>query len=351
VAPGVRLYTIVPHPGQAGCQTVWGCQAFVYTIGRFPQHPPPEDAPLSQRTARSVEIVEVGPRDGLQNETVVVGTAAKVELINRAVAAGIRRIEVASFVNPKRVPQMADAEDVLKALPQRAGVHYIGLVLNRRGFERAQAARCSEIGMAVVASDTFNQRNQGATTDESVAAWLDIAAAARAAGIRAQVTISAAFGCPFEGEVPVARVVELARRVAEARPTEIALADTIGVGVPSQVTELLGEVRAAVPGIPLRCHFHNTRNTGLANAYAAVEAGVGALDASIGGIGGCPFAPAATGNIPTEDLVYMLSRMGVATGIDLEALIATGRWLQDQLGRPVPGMLVKAGSFPKPKAA
>jgi hydroxymethylglutaryl-CoA lyase len=306
---------------------------------------------LSQRTGRSVEIVEVGPRDGLQNETAVFGTAAKVEFINRAVAAGIRRIEVASFVSPKRVPQMADAEDVLKALPQRAGVHYIGLVLNRRGYERAKAAGVGEIGMAVVASDTFNERNQGATTAESVAAWLDIARAAQAAGIRAQITISAAFGCPFEGEVPVARVVELARRVAEAGPTEIALADTIGVGVPSQVTELLGAVRAAVPGVPLRCHFHNTRNTGLANAYAAVEAGVGALDASIGGIGGCPFAPAATGNIPTEDLLYMLARMGVATGIDLEALIATGRWLQDRLGRPVPGMLVKAGSFPKPRAA
>jgi hydroxymethylglutaryl-CoA lyase len=306
---------------------------------------------LSQRTARSVEIVEVGPRDGLQNETAVFTTAAKVEFISRAVAAGIRRIEVASFVSPKRVPQMADAEDVLKALPRRAGVHYIGLVLNRRGFERAQAAGLSEISMAVVASDTFSERNQGATTEESVAAWLDIAAAARAAGICAQVTISAAFGCPFEGEVPVARVVELARRLAAARPTEIALADTIGVGVPSQVTELLGAVRAVAPGIPLRCHFHNTRNTGLANAYAAVEAGVAALDASVGGIGGCPFAPAATGNIPTEDLVYMLTRMGVATGIDLEALIATGRWLQDQLGRPVPGMLVKAGSFPKPKAA
>ena len=306
---------------------------------------------MSLRTARSVEIVEVGPRDGLQNETVALDTAAKVEFINRAVAAGIRRIEVTSFVNPKRVPQMADAEDVLKALPRRADVHYVGLVLNRRGFERARAAGCSEIGMAVVASDTFNQRNQGATTDESVAAWLEIAAAARAAGMRAQVTISAAFGCPVEGEVPVTRVVELARRVAEGGPIEIALADTIGVGVPSQVTELIGLVRAAVPGVALRGHFHNTRNTGIANAYAAVEAGIAALDASIGGIGGCPFAPAATGNIPTEDLVYMLGRMGVATGIDLEALIVTGRWLQERLGRAVPGMLVKAGSFPKPQAA
>jgi hydroxymethylglutaryl-CoA lyase len=300
--------------------------------------------------AKSVQIVEVGPRDGLQNEPTVVPTATKVEFIRRALATGIRRIEVASFVNPKRVPQMADAEDVLKALGLPDGRWYIGLVLNRRGFERAAAAGCNEIGMAVFASDTFNLRNQGATTAESLAAWSDIAAAAHAAGIRPQVTVSAAFGCPFEGEVPVARVLELAERVAEARPFEIALADTIGVGVPSQVTELIGRVRDRLPGVPLRGHFHNTRNTGIANAYAAVEAGVAALDASIGGVGGCPFAPAATGNIPTEDLLYMLTRMGVATGVDLDALIATGRWLQDQLGHPVPGMLVKAGGFPSARA-
>ena len=295
---------------------------------------------------RSVQIVEVGPRDGLQNESTLLPCATKVEFINRAVAAGIRRIEVASFVNPKRVPQMADAEDVLAALPRRDDVSYIGLVLNRRGFERAQAAGCNEIGMAVVVSETFNQRNQGASVSESVAAWHEIAALSHAAGIRAQVTLSAAFGCPFEGEVAVERVVELARRVAEARPFEIALADTIGAGVPSQVSELVGRVREALPGIPLRCHFHNTRNTGIANAYAAIAAGVRVLDASLGGIGGCPFAPAATGNIPTEDLVYMLTRMGIATGVDLDALLATGRWLQEQLGRPVPGMLIKAGGFP-----
>lgn len=300
---------------------------------------------------RRIEIVEVGPRDGLQNEATLLSTATKVEFIERAIAAGLRRVEVTSFVHPKKVPQMADAEDVLKALARRDGVHYVGLVLNRRGFDRAAAAGCNEIGMAVVASDTFNQRNQGATTEESIAAWADIAAAAHAAGIRPQVTVSAAFGCPFEGEMPVARVVEIARRVAEAQPYEIALADTIGVGVPSQVTELVGRVREALPGMRLRCHFHNTRNTGIANAYAAVEAGVTALDASIGGIGGCPFAPAATGNIPTEDLLYMLTRMGVATGVDLDALIATGRWLQDQLGRPVPGLLVKAGGFPQSHAA
>ena len=296
--------------------------------------------------ARRIEIVEVGPRDGLQNESTVFSTAAKVEFINRIVAAGTRRVEVASFVHPKRVPQMADAEAVLKALPRRDDVYYVGLVLNRRGFDRAAAAGCNEIGMAVVASDTFNQRNQGVTTEESIKAWLDIAAAAHAAGIRPQVTVSAAFGCPFEGEVAPAKVVEVAERVAQAAPFEIAIADTIGVGAPNQVADLLGRLTDALPGMPLRCHFHNTRNTGLANAYAAVEAGATVLDASVGGIGGCPFAPAATGNIPTEDLLYMLDRMGVLTGVDLDVTLATSRWLQDQLGRAVPGMLVKAGGFP-----
>lgn len=295
-----------------------------------------------------VEIVEVGPRDGLQSEPGVVPTGVKIELIDRLVRAGVRRVEVASFVNPRKVPQMADADEVMKALPDRPGITYIGLVLNRKGCERALAAGCREISMAVFATDTFNQRNQGESTDASVAAWLDIARAARAAGVRAQVTISAAFGCPFEGEVAPARVVELATRLAEGGPIEIALADTIGVGAPAQVTDLVGRVRAAVPGVPLRAHFHNTRNTGLANAYAAVQAGVGVLDASVGGIGGCPFAPAATGNIPTEDLIYMLHRSGVQTGISLEALLETGHWLQDKLGRSVPGMLVKAGVFPRP---
>jgi len=295
---------------------------------------------------QQVEIVEVGPRDGLQSEPGVLPTATKVEFIRRAVAAGLRRVEVASFVDPRRVPQMADAEAVLRALPAQAGVQYVGLVLNRKGFERAAAAGCSEIGMAVMASETFSRRNQGCAMGEAIEAWLDIAALARQAGIRAQVTVSVAFGCPFEGEMPVQRVVDLARRLAEAEPVEIALADTIGVGVPSQVAELVNRVRDAVPGVALRCHFHNTRNTGLANAFAAVQAGVRTLDASLGGIGGCPFAPAATGNIPTEDLVYLLHRCGYATGVDLATAIATGRWLQEQLGRPVPGMLVKAGDFP-----
>ncbi|MDP9198929.1 MAG: hydroxymethylglutaryl-CoA lyase [Pseudomonadota bacterium] len=296
---------------------------------------------------RKIGIVEVGPRDGLQNEATEVPTEVKIEFVRRAVDAGLQRIEVASFVNPRRVPQMADAEAVLKALPRRAGVRYIGLVLNRAGFDRAAAAGCAEIGMVVFTTDAFNRRNQGVDSAQSIRVWREIAAAAHAAGIRAQVTISAAFGCPFEGEVVPSRVVEIAREVAEGAPFEIAIADTIGVGVPGQVSELFGLVSQALPGMSLRGHFHNTRNTGLANAYAAVLAGAETLDASLGGLGGCPFAPAATGNIPTEDLLYMLGRMNLDTGVDLERAIETARWVEQQVGHTVPGMLVKAGSFPK----
>src|SRR5690349_9926104 len=297
-----------------------------------------------------IEIVEVGPRDGLQSESQVLGTDSKVEFIRRLDRAGLRRIEVASFVNPKRVPQMADAEAVLSALAtERSSARYIGLVLNRKGFDRARAAGCVEVGMAIAATETFSQRNQGCSIEEGVEAWLDIAQAAKAAGIRAQVTISTAFGCPFEGEVSAAQVSALAERLAAGEPDEIAVADTIGVAVPTQVTELVGRLRSSLPRLKLRAHFHNTRNTGLANAYAAVESGVRTLDASCGGIGGCPFAPAATGNIPTEDLVYMLHRMGLETGIDLPALVETSRWLQTTLDHAVPGMVVKAGLFPANK--
>jgi hydroxymethylglutaryl-CoA lyase len=302
--------------------------------------------------AKSVEIVEVGPRDGLQSEARVLDTGTKVEFIRRLAAAGLPRIEVASFVNPKRVPQMADAEAVLAALADEKGAaraNYIGLVLNRKGFDRALAAGCTEVGMAIAASESFSQRNQGCSVDEGIAAWLEIAAAARAAGIRAQITISTAFGCPFEGEVPAQRVRDVALRLAAGQPDEIAVADTIGVAVPTQVTEVIGLLRHDLPRTKLRAHFHNTRNTGLANAYAAVEAGVRALDASCGGIGGCPFAPAATGNIPSEDLIYMLHRMGFETGVDLPALLDTSRWLQGKLDHAVPGMVVKAGLFPVPR--
>jgi hydroxymethylglutaryl-CoA lyase len=295
----------------------------------------------------AVEIVEVGPRDGLQSEPDVLPTQRKLELINRLIDAGLRRIEVASFVNPKRVPQMADAEAVLAGLERKEGVQYVGLVLNRKGFDRALAAGCTEIGMVTAATDSFAQRNQGASIEDTVKAWEEIAPLASAAGMRAQVTISVAFGCPFEGEVSVQKVVDLARRLADSNPVEIAIADTIGVAVPNQVSELVARVRDAIGEIPLRCHFHNTRNTAVANAYAAVIAGVRTLDSSVGGIGGCPFAPNATGNVATEDLVYMLSRAGFETNIDLYKLIEIAKWLEQVRARPVPSMVSKAGGFPR----
>ncbi len=299
---------------------------------------------------RSISIVEVGARDGLQNEPGVFTTDNKVALISRVLASGVRRLEVASFVNPKRVPQMADAEAVVAALPELAGISYIGLVLNMKGAERALATRVHELGAVVVASDTFGRKNQGQTIAEGIAEAARILAAARAAKRTAQVTISAAFGCPFEGEVPAARVISIAQAMADAGAAEIALADTIGAAVPSQVEDLVGDIRAALPGLPLRAHFHNTRNTGIANAYAAARTGVSTLDASLGGIGGCPFAPKATGNIPTEDLIYMLERSGFATSVNLEALISASRWLEETLGRAVPGLVSKAGIFPKPQS-
>ncbi len=293
-----------------------------------------------------MEIVEVGPRDGLQNESVLVSTDDKVSLIERSIAAGLRRIEATSFVHPGRVPQMADAEAVMAGVSRRADVSYIGLVLNRRGFDRAVAAGVDEVNCVVVASETFSQRNQGMSVADSVANVRALASEARAAGLALSVTLAASFGCPFEGEVPEGRVIDLARQVADLGVDEIALADTIGVGVPAQVRRLLAGVAEVAPDVRTRCHFHNTRNTGYANAIAALESGVSSLDASTGGIGGCPFAPAATGNIATEDLVYLLDRSGVATGVDLGQLVATADWLSGVLGETVPALLGRAGAFP-----
>ncbi|NEA21116.1 hydroxymethylglutaryl-CoA lyase [Actinomadura bangladeshensis] len=293
-----------------------------------------------------VELIEVGPRDGLQNEAAILPTADKVRLIERSVAAGLRRIEAVSFVNPKRVPQMADAEAVMERLPRPDGVRYAGLVLNRRGLDRALATGVDEVNVVVVATDEFSRRNQGCTVEEGVAAWAGIAADARAAGLFRTVTIAASFGCPFEGEVPAERVLDLVRRVAESEPDEIALADTIGVGVPAQVRTLLAGAAEIAPDVPLRCHFHNTRNTGYANALTALDHGVSALDASTGGFGGCPFAPAATGNIATEDLLYSLDRMGVATGVRMAPVAETAAWLSERLDSPVQALLGRAGPFP-----
>lgn len=302
-------------------------------------------------SSKEIKIVEVGPRDGLQSEPEILPTDSKVLFIEKAIEAGIRRLEVASFVHPKLVPQMADAEALIEKLPEIDGVSYIGLIMNERGLDRALTTKINEIGMVVVASDTYSRKNQGVGTDDSVAAWHAIGARARANGLRANVMISSAFGCPYEGEVKVERVIELAKQVVESEPAELGIADSIGVAVPNQVADLLGRVAEVVGDIPLRCHFHNTRNTGLANAQAAVEVGVTYLDASIGGIGGCPFAPAATGNIPTDDLLYMLDRSGVHTGVDLDKIIAISGWLEEELGRGVPALLPKAGGFPTGRAA
>lgn len=296
---------------------------------------------------RSVQVVEVSPRDGLQAEDVVLDTSTKLALIERAVEAGARRIEVASFVNPKRVPQMADAEAVVAGLPPRADVTWIGLVLNERGLERAIASGLREVNGVVVCTDSFGRSNQGVTSDESVEVFRRVATIASAAGLRPTVTISVAFGCPYEGEVPEQRVATVAARCADAGAAEIALADTIGVADPEAVRRRIALVRDAAPTVALRAHFHNTRNTGIANAYAAVEEGVEALDASLGGIGGCPFAPNATGNIPTEDLAYMLERMGIDTGLDLNKLIDAVDWVEAVLGKRVPGLVAKAGGFPR----
>jgi hydroxymethylglutaryl-CoA lyase len=295
----------------------------------------------------SVEIVDVGPRDGLQNEDVALSVEDKLDFIARLEACGVRRVEAVSFVNPRRVPQMAGAEEIMAALPQTPGRSRIGLVLNERGWDRAVASGCDEANIVVCASDGFGIRNQGASVAEQVAAMAAIAARhAREGGPRLSMTISVAFGCPFDGEVSEEQVAAIALEAGKAGIGEIALGDTIGVADPWTVRRRIAAVRKAAPNARIRMHFHNTRNTGLANAYASLESDVDVLDASCGGIGGCPFAPSATGNIATEDLVYMLNRAGVETGLDLDRLIETGRWIGGKLGKAAPSALTRAGVFP-----
>lgn len=322
-------------------------------------NPPTSDPSLSSGTRLSrapgssptLEIVEVGPRDGLQNEAVTFSTQQKLHLISQLLGAGSKRIEVASFVHPKLVPQMADAEAVVASLPDLKGVTYIGLVLNKRGLLRALETRAGgargvdEIGAVSVATDGFGLKNQGQTSDESVSASTEIIRLARSEGLSAQVTISTSFGCPFDGAVEAERVVNIVERLSEAEPREIAIADTIGVAVPAQVTDLIGRIRERVPGVVLRAHFHNTRGTGIANAWAAWQAGVHVLDSSLAGLGGCPFAPGATGNIATEDLAYMMARSGIAPHLDIDKLIALAGWVEGVLGRKVPSSLARAGNF------
>jgi hydroxymethylglutaryl-CoA lyase len=296
--------------------------------------------------SRRIEIVEVGPRDGLQNEKTILEIDQKLELIRRLEAAGARRMEVVSFVNPRRVPQMAGAEEIMAALPTGASRSRIGLVLNMKGWERCVAAGCDEANVVVCATDGFGIRNQGASVAEQLDALRGIVAVRRKEDPPVSVTVSVAFGCPFDGEVSEEQVIEIVSAAADLRVPEIALADTIGVADPWTVRRRIEAARTAAPNARLRMHFHDTRNTGLANAFASVEAGVDVLDASVGGLGGCPFAPNATGNIATEDLVYMLERAGYETGHDLGKLIGIGAWVSDLLGKKVGSSLGRAGSFP-----
>jgi len=298
--------------------------------------------------ARKIEIVEVGPRDGLQNEKTLLEVSQKLEMIARLEAAGARRMEVVSFVNPKRVPQMAGAEEIMAALPHADGRSRIGLVLNARGWDRCVEAGCDEANVVVCASDGFGIRNQGASSSEQVDALAAIVASRRAGDPPISMTISVAFGCPFEGEVPEARVLEIVKAASDLQVAEIALADTIGVADPWMVRRRVEAARKLTGDIPLRLHFHDTRNTGLANAFAGIEAGVDILDASVGGLGGCPFAPNATGNIGTEDLVYMLERAGFETTYDIGKLIEIGNWASGLVGKTPAASVSRAGGFPVP---
>ncbi|ASK89088.1 hydroxymethylglutaryl-CoA lyase [Sphingorhabdus sp. SMR4y] len=306
---------------------------------------------MSKDNRKTISILEVGPRDGLQNESEIISTADKLGLITRMLDAGVKRMEVASFVHPGRVPQMADAEDVIAGLPDHDDISYIGLCLNKRGVLRGLATRegnkrgIDEAGCVVVASNTFGEKNQGQTIEQGIRENREMIRFAKAEGLKAQVTISAAFGCPFEGAVKPETVLRIAEEIAAEDPMEIALADTIGVGVPAQVTDLFGRLKELLPDhIKMRAHFHDTRNTGIANAWAAVEAGVETLDSSLGGLGGCPFAPNATGNIATEDLVNLLDRSGVGHDLDLRKAIATNQWFETVLGRPLPSLVARAES-------
>lgn len=301
-----------------------------------------------------IEIVEVGVRDGLQNDPAEVSTEMKLEFIDRLLDAGIKRLEAASFVNPRAVPQMADSKDVMARVPRDRGARYIGLALNARGLDDAIEARCDEVTFVVAASDGFGIRNQNADAAETVRRFGEIADGARAANMFCSVIVTTAFGCPFEGEISEERLLKVVGDILEHKPDELAIADTIGVATPWDIRARMGAVQELLASrglqVPLRLHVHNTRNTGIANVFAAVDGGVRIIDSSCGGLGGCPFAPDATGNISTEDVVFMLERAGFDTGIDLDLLIKTAKWLEKALGHSVPGMVAKAGGFPAPAA-
>ena len=281
-----------------------------------------------------VRIVEVGPRDGLQNESAMVDTADKIALVDRLSATGLRSIEATSFVSPKWVPQLADAAEVMAGIRRRAGVSYPVLVPNGQGYDRARAAGADEVAVFTAASEEFNRRNTNASIDESIERFAPVLARARVEGVRVRGYVSTVLGCPYQGDVPLADVVRVARRLHDQGCYEVSLGDTIGVGTPLKARRMLQAVAAEVPMAALAVHFHDTYGQALANVAACIEAGVRVADAAVAGTGGCPYARGASGNLASEDLVYMLQGMGIETGIDLDALAETGRWLAARLGRP-----------------
>ena len=294
---------------------------------------------------RKVTVVEVGPRDGLQNEAASLSVDARVAFCEGLIAAGLPVVEAGAFVSPKWVPQMAGSDEVLRRLAGHAGVRLPVLVPNRAGWERARAAGAREIAVFTAASGTFSRRNTNASIDETFARFAEFVPEAKREGLRVRGYVSTAFACPFEGHVPTARVVEVARRLAAAGCDEVSIGDTIGVAVPTRVSDVFGALGDALPGVSLAAHFHDTRGTALANVLAALDEGVAVVDSSAGGLGGCPYAPGAAGNLATEDLLHMLDGMGIETGVDVAAVAAASRSLEARLGRVLPSRWLRAGPF------
>lgn len=292
----------------------------------------------------ALRIVEVGPRDGLQNEKTIVPTATKIELIDRLSATGLRSIEATSFVSPKWIPQLADAAEVYAGIAKRPGIAYPVLVPNETGYERARAVGATEIAVFTAASEAFNRRNINASIDESIDRFVAVLERAHGDGVRVRGYVSTVLGCPYQGDVPLADVVRVARRLHDLGCHEISLGDTIGIGTPAAARAMLRAVAAEVPMAALAVHFHDTRGQALANLLACIEEGVRVADSSVSGTGGCPYARGASGNVATEDVVYMLHGMGLHTGIDLRALIETGLWLSAQLGRETGSKVARASA-------